>query len=479
MVKRPFIRGFAKAGGRNSVLGFLILGLILGLLGGTSVPLPAAAATTGDWPTYLKNTSRTGYNQAETIITASTAPRLKVRWSAHAGGSVSTEPVEAGGKVYWGSWDGYEHATTTAGTPVWQTYLGQNSATNCNPPTVGVASTATIATVNIGGVAARVDLVGGGDGNFYALNAATGAVIWKTPLGAVPSHFLWSSPLLHGGYIYEGVASFGDCPLVRGEVVKIQASTGAVKGIFYTVPSGCLGGGVWGSPTYDPASGNIFFATGNEGSCGVAEPLAVAVVEVTPSLSLVGGWQIPTSQHGPDSDFGSTPTMFTATVHGTFTRLLGVQNKNGVYYVFRRARLSAGPVWRSVIAVAGECPECGQGDIPPSAWDGKRLYVAGGNTTMNGVSCQGSLQALNPASGRVIWQKCMTSGPVLGAVTAVPGVVFIGEGQQMMAFNAATGATLFSYSDTNAGSAFWGPPSISHGVVYIGNQDGTLYAFGT
>jgi polyvinyl alcohol dehydrogenase (cytochrome) len=277
--------------------------------------------------------------------------------------------------------------------------------------------------------------------------------------------------------VYEGIASFGDCPLVRGGVVKMNAATGAIQSSFYTVPSGCIGAGVWGSLTLDPASNNLYFGTGNAGSCGSSEPLAVAVLELSPSLSLLGHWQIPSAQHGPDSDFGSTPTMFTETINGTSTPMVGIQNKNGVYYAFRRSSVSAGPVWKTRIATAGECPQCGHGDIPPSAWDGGQLYVAGGNTTIGGVNCRGSLRSLTP-SGQLKWQKCIHSGPVLGAVTAVPGVTFLGAGNTFMGVSTSDGSTLFSYVDSKAGSGFWGPASITNGVAYIGNQDGTLYSFG-
>jgi polyvinyl alcohol dehydrogenase (cytochrome) len=193
---------------------------------------------------------------------------------------------------------------------------------------------------------------------------------------------------------------------------------------------------------------------------------------------MVGHWQIPSAQHGPDSDFGSTPTMFTATIGGASTPMVGLQNKNGVYYAFRSGSLGSGPVWKSRIASAGECPQCGHGDIPPSAYDGSSLYIAGGNTHIKGAFCAGSLQALDPASGHRTWQKCLTSGPVLGAVTAVPGVAFVAEGQNVLAVSTSTGGTLFTYTDSSSGSAFWGPASISKGVVYIGNQDGRLDAIG-
>jgi outer membrane protein assembly factor BamB len=72
----------------------------------------------------------------------------------------------------------------------------------------------------------------------------------------------------------------------------------------------------------------------------------------------------------------------------------------------------------------------------------------------------------------------MTSGTVLGAIAAVSGVILFGQGTYFMASDASTGNALFQYQDTNPGSQFWGAASVSSGVVYIGNQDGHLFAFG-
>lgn len=442
------------------------------LIMGLSFAAGASAANSGSWPTYLNNRSRTGFNSAETQITPSTAPNLQPLW-ADSSGSVSAEPVQVNGTVYYGSWDGNERAVDAAtGAQLWSTYLGQTTKSTCNPPSVGVASTATVGNITVNGVSTQAVFVGGGDHYFYALNAATGAVIWKTALGTTSSTFLWSSPLFYNGIIYEGVASFGDCPLVRGKLVALRATTGAIRHTLYTAPSGCTGAGVWGSPAVDTSTGDIYFGTGNS-STTCTEPLSVAVIQASSSLSLLGSWQIPSADHGPDSDFGSTPTLFTS----RGTPMVGIQNKNGVYYAFDRSSLSSGPVWRTQIAKAGECPECGQGDISSSAWDGTYLYVGSGNTTIQGASCQGSVRALQPDNGAVVWQDCLQGGPVIAAVTAVPGVVFLGAGTNFMAFGASSGNTLFSYQDTNSGSDFWGPASISNGVAYVGNQDGTLFAF--
>ena len=335
-----------------------------------------------------------------------------------------------------------------------------------------MASTAAVGTIKVHGTATRTVFVGGGNGNFYALNASTGREIWKTRLGRPPGYFLWSSPLLYGGSIYEGIASLGDCPLVRGGMVRMNAATGAVQSKFYTVPPGCTGAGVWGSPTGDAATGDIYFATGNAGPCKKRETLGVAVVRTNASLHLLGSWQVPSAKlPNHDSDFGSTPTLFSASIGGVVHPMLGIQNKNGIYYAFRRYAISRGPLWQDRVG-------SGTGDISPSAYDGNLLFIGGEKTSIGHAICAGSIRAVRPSTGKVVWADCLRSGPVLGAVTAVPGLAFVDAGNTVYAVGANRGTVVWSYQDKHGGSRFWGAPTVSGGRVYVGNQDGRLYAFG-
>ncbi len=327
-----------------------------------------------------------------------------------------------------------------------------------------------------------MDFVGGGDASFYALNANTGAIIWKTSLGTSPAHFIWSSPAFYNGSIYIGLASLGDCPLVQGKLFKLSATTGAIQNTFNVVPGGCTGGGVWGSPTIDSSDGSVYFATGNPGSCSSKEPYTTSLVKVKASnLSYIDSWQVPQNQQVSDGDFGATPTLFSAVIGGVTRSLVGVVNKNGIYYTLDRTAISHGYLWSAKIAtIGGGCgPDCGDGSISSSAWTGSTLYLAGGQTTIGGASCKGSLRAVNPATGKFIWEHCMKHGPVVGAVTMVPGVAVVGEGNTFVVVAASDGHTLFTLADTNSNSHFYGPASISNGILYIGDFDGFLYAFGT
>ena len=463
----------------TGILSLLVLVLAVfshGLITGDAAPaMMHTASNSGVWSTYLFNTAHTGFNQSETTITASTAGSLKYHWSSTTRGGVSSQPEEANGNVYWGSWDGYEHAASLNGAVIWATNLGQTSDSSCNPQTAGVAGAATIASFTINNVMTPMVFVGGGNANFYALNANSGAVIWHTVLGSSPSHFIWDAPAVYNGSVYIGVSSFGDCPLVQGQMFQLNATTGSVEHMFTVVLSGCLGGGIWGSPTIDSNAGTLYFATGNASKCSSSTPYAQAVVELhTSDLSLVGSWQVPASQAVKDGDFGSTPILFSASGRN----LVGIPNKNGIYYAFKRDALRSGPVWQAQIAKAGKCPECDWGSISPAAWDGTYLYVAGGTTFIKGTTYKGSVRALNPTTGKFIWQLGLNGGPVLAAVTVVPGVAIVTEGTSIVLIATSSGQILKTLTDTNSGSLYYGAASVSLGVLYVGNMDGRLYAYG-
>jgi polyvinyl alcohol dehydrogenase (cytochrome) len=460
---------------------YVALGVVLFLTAATLStvsPARAYAASSSDWTTYLQGNDRTGFAADESGFNPTSVKNLSLAWQASDAGpdhGVFSQPIVSNGLVYWGSFDGYERATDTSGNPVWQTNLGTTSPPGCvDPSEAGVVSTPTVTTdVPVDG-ATSVLYVGGGNSKFYALNAATGAVLWSHDVGGNPNTFIWSSPAVFGNSVYIGVASFGDCPLVRGRLLQLDRVTGALQNTFYVVPKGCTGGGVWGSPTIDATAGTIYFDTGNGGGGGCSEPLTPAVVEVRASdLSLVGSWAVPRAQQSSDSDFGATPTLFSGVIGGQSQPLVGVVNKNGIFYTFVRDALNSGPVWRTRIAKGGGDPPSGHGDISPAAFDGTRLYV-GGDITKN---CSGTVDALNPSTGAFIWRHCFSGGSVLGAVTVTSGgVVAVGEGNDIAVLSAKTGGSRFTYT---AAGPFWGAPSIAGNTLYEGDMAGNLYALAT
>src|SRR5215471_5429743 len=115
---------------------------------------PAHAAAPSDWTTYGYNQARSNYNTAETILNPSSASGLKQLWSITEGSTISTQPTVVSGKIYWGSWDGIEHATNLDGSQAWTANLGTVTSPTCG--SAGIYSSATVATVTINGVQTSV-----------------------------------------------------------------------------------------------------------------------------------------------------------------------------------------------------------------------------------------------------------------------------------------------------------------------------------
>jgi len=433
-------------------------------------------AAMGGWKTYLGGNARSGYNGNETALNAGNAGQLKLHWKYKAGGAISTQPILANGTIYWGAWDGNEYASDLSGNVRWKTYLGVKTPKNarCTPSKAGIASTATVTTMPINGAATQVLFLGGGNSDFYALNAITGKVLWKMSLGDANT-MIWDGPALYHGSLYVGVSSYGDCPLTAGKLVQLNAATGQIQHTFVAVPGNCVGGGIWGAPTIDEARGIVYVSTGTIATCSQGEPMAYALVALKAAdLSTIGYWQVPASERGSDSDFGSTPTLFKATINGSAHQMVGLVNKNGIYYALDSTNLKAGPLWQKTLAITAPGSKS---SFSSSAWDGKKLYAGDAGTEINGQKCGGSLRALDPATGNYLWQYC-ASGRVVGGVTVTPTLVIAGTNIDMAVVDAATGKQLYVFHDGAAASRFWGTATVSNGVIYMGNRDGYLYAFG-
>jgi outer membrane protein assembly factor BamB len=444
----------------------------------TSAPFNITSGTSSGWTTYLQGNDRSDFTSDSGFNTTS-VQNLHLAWQTSdtaPNHGVFPQPVVSNGLVYWGSNDGFERATDTSGNLVWQTNLGRTVTPSCSDPSAfGISSTPTVTTdVPVGG-ATSVMYVAGGNSKLYALNAATGAVLWSYDVGGNPSTFLWDSPLVYGNSVYIGVSSFGDCPLTQGQMLQLNRVTGALQNTFNLVPNGCTGGGVWSSPALDAAAGTIYFTTGTPSSDCPSTPGGPSMYELSASnLSLVGQWTIPVPQQGFDADFGATPTLFNGVIGGQSVPLVGAIDKNGIFYAFKRDALPSGPVWQTRIATGGADPNSGNGPIGPAAFDGTTLYVGGDRTS----GCTGTLNALNPSTGAFIWQRCFTDGGfVEGAPTVTSGgVVTVGEGSNIAVVSAATGASLFTYTGVGP---FFGPASIVGNTLYQGDMSGNLYALTT
>lgn len=425
-------------------------------------------STAEDWPTYLRDPGRSAASQ-ETWLSTANAANLTKLWSFNTGDVIAASPTVVNNVVYVGSWNGDEYAINAqTGALIWKTFLGtMTPGSECSPArTLGVTSAATVQN--------GVVYVGGGDDYWYALDASSGNVLWKVYVGdstATGGNYNWSSPLIYNGAGYIGVASFGDCPLVQGKLLKVDLSSHQVVGTFNVVPGGTLGGGIWSSPTIDTTSGIIYVTTGTRTL--ESQTQAQAIVAINSSdMTLAGSWAIPFPQPViSDADFGVTPTLFT---DSTGDQLVAAANKNGVLYALRRDNMGAGPVWTAQIADGGASPQYGQGTVSSGIFADGMVFQAGGQVTVNGTQEQGSVDAINPNNGNFIWRH-YTPSAIIPALASINGLVLDAEGPTLEVLNAATGNPLYSYTTS---AVIYSAPSISNGRIFFGSGDGNLYALG-
>src|SRR6266704_4707133 len=433
-----------------------------GVAGGVMHQLLPTRAAAGDWPTYLHDPQRTAAGN-DTILSPANAGRLALKWAFSTGGPIAASPTIVGGIVYVGSWDGYEYALDAAsGAMKWKTFLGQTTAP-CYPQLAGVSSAADAEN--------GVVYVGGGDSYWYALDAASGAILWKVFVGDnTKGWYNWASPLIYNGYAYIGTSSVGDCPLIPGQLLQVNLTTHQIVNTFNFVPQGQVGGGVLTSPSIDTSTNTIFVTTGTRNQ--PSQMLAEAVVALDASmLTLKSSWAIPNSQQTVDSDFGNTPILLTD-AHGN--PLVAAINKNGYAYAYNRNNLAAGPVWTQTVTLPGSCPQCGDGSASSGAFGNGTLFLAGGSTVINGKGYRGAVRALDPATGNFLWQHGVSS-PVIPALAYSNGLVLDGAGATLEVLNGSSGTRLYSYT---TGGYLYAAPSVSNGQIFTGGLDNHVYAFG-
>jgi polyvinyl alcohol dehydrogenase (cytochrome) len=473
----------------------LVLAAALAVVGAVQSPAAsearvrvAAAPVPTDWPAYERNNSHTSAIFGDPAITTANASTLRRAWSFAADAATrpgqparqfDASPTVVGNSVYIGSRTGMFYAlNASTGAVRWKKQLDYGSAALCSAK--GIVGTATVAPDPQTGTS----MVYATGAHFvYALSAATGTQLWKHAVGPNTAdgsarYFNWGSPTVDGGHVFEGLGANCDDTKVRGGVVQLNQHTGAVQHTWYDAPFGKTGATVWSSQAADGTS--VWVTTGSPDPNGTSIYDAYSIVRLNEStLAKQSEWTAPNAL-ASDLDFGSSPTLFTATLGGTSTPLVGACNKNGLFYAWRQSALAAGPVWSVRV---GQTGGTGTGAcITSAAWDfqAKRLFVASNTTTVNGVSAAGGLRALDPATGAFIWEKplpCLPNGSptINGQVVAVPMYSCpAGVSPTVQLYREADGQLLGSVPAT--GKTF-AQPVFAHGMLYVASEDGTLTAY--
>ena len=462
-------------------------------------PHPAASTTFINWSQFQYGPHHRSFNAKARAITAANAGFLKqvYHWKpdpptqpGQPHSFLFASPTVYKGKIYIGTYSGYFYKLNEAtGAQVWKISLGW--IPNITDPSTGykgcgaggIVSTAAVAPMKTG--PGNLVYVNGPDGYVHALDSRTGADVWKSPLG-IPSStkndfFPWSSPTVIGGHVYVGIASHCDNPLIHGGVREYDRYTGKILHTYRTGPV-TPSPSVWSSVSGDRTE--VFATTGN----APGDPTVVnkfSVVRLDPNtLKKMARFQVPPKEQIKDSDFGHGGTLFSATISGKVVKMIGACDKNGIFYALRRGSLRL--VWKRRIgdpwSIGGMSGQCGVA----SAWDGKRLYVVGNGTTINGTSYRGSIRALNPATGKPIWEHGLPAQVLGGPAVNGSGVVAVNtfddfdqtpappNSNHTFLFRAGTGAQLKDFTRTALAFA---QPVFADRYLIVATQSGGMYVY--
>jgi len=458
-------------------IGTLALGIAasagLALSGAISA---GAAATTGDWAAYLDGPQHSSFSAAETTITPANAAKLASGWRfpgvrpsrpGQPGGGFLASPTVVGGYVYIGADTGWFYKLNAlTGHIVAKRFVGYERATTCKPGR-GFVDTATVEPDRAG---ALMVYVGGPDGYLYALRASNLTVKWRSviaiPSATVNDYFQWSSPTVTRGRIYIGVASNCDQPLVKGELISYNQASGKRRSVFRAMPGSQTGAGIWSSAAIDDR-GYVYVTTGNEGRGVTAPGHSDEIVKLSPyTLRPVRSFTVPSAELIPDGDFGASPTIF--------GQYVGACNKNGIFYALRRSTMKL--AWSQ--RIGAPAPRHGISNCSAAAvYDGTTLYIAGPRHMINGTTYPGSVQALDPNTGSLLWQTGLTNGvigtPSLdgGGVLAVGTYDFTNTPNEVYLLDASSGQIV---RQLVRGSADFAQSVFADGRLFTANGDGLV-----
>jgi len=452
----------------------------------------AAAAPNLDWPQYLHGPQHSSVSPDQAFTTSNAGSATQAWHWPPPGQTVvlDASPTVVGGTVYIGAQSGVFYALNASnGAQLWTRSLGTNPPGTC-PRTRGITATAAVLPDPVTGTST---VYASGARDLYALNAATGAVVWKTRIGPTTTnpdaYYNWSSPTVAAGHIYVGLSSECDNPLVRGGVVELDQHTGKVLHTWFAVPKGSIGASVWSSIVTSSNGSDVWVSTGNEcdpieNTCPAGNRFgnSLSIVHLSGSLTFLQAWQVPASQRCTDCDFGSSPTLFGSL--GTPPDV-GACNKNGNYYALADNPLGTTPRWTATVSqpANGDFMSC----LASAVWDGHtgQLYV-GGNAPLGSITFAGTVQELDPATGSVIWQTNLPCAVMGTPSKDSAGVLAVGTyncfrplqpGFKPGAYllDAGTGAILKTLPVGS--SKVFGQPVFARGSLFVATESKGLYDF--
>jgi polyvinyl alcohol dehydrogenase (cytochrome) len=468
---------------------------------GATLPNPSKGPAWSGWGVDAHNTR---FQNAEAAgLTIAQVPNLKLKWAFGfpLGVSAFGQPSVASGRVFVGSDVGYVYSLDMHTGCVYWSY--QAKAAVRTAITIGPTSAAKSSRYAV--------YFGDMQANVYALDAASGTRLWTK---RAEDHFaarITAAPTLYQGRIYvpmstsEGFsASTPDypCCTFRGSVSALNAATGALVWKTYTIPESKptkknsigtqlwapSGVAVWNSPTIDAKRRAIYFGTGDsatEPAPDTSDSIMALdldtgkvrwVFQAEPNDATLGGCGARSRSEacpehpGPDWDFGASPILKTLS---NGRDLLLAPNKSGTVFALDPDRKGA-VVWKTNLSEREGAR--GTNLVWGGSADQRSLYVG---------LASGAITAVQFATGEKLWTKRLAEPGSresnVAASSAIPGAVFIGgtdgklhalastDGHDLWSFDTAQEFITVNRVPAHGGSIGSIGPTIAGGMVFIGS----------
>ena len=468
-------------------------------------------------------TNRRYQSALQARLEISDVSRLELKWAFGFPDATSAwaQPTVVGGRLFLGDQNGKVYALDAkTGCMHWM-FEAQS----------GVRSSITVTRLDDG---REVLFFGDLNANVYSLDARSGERLWTIDVEKHEGARITGAPVVYSDQIFVPVSSAEEslaldaeyaCCTFRGSLVSLDIATGELAWKTYVIseqprprgrnPDGAFlmgpaGAAIWSAPTVDVERGAVYVGTGNDYT-ELPSATSDAVVAFDLETGAIRWWQQMTANDsfihgchqrnancpkevGGDFDFGASPAL----VRGKDGRdLLIIGQKSGVGYALDPDD-GGNIVWQLRLDSGSELGGVEWG----FAVDDTQVYF--GNAAFL-ASEPGGVAAVQVATGELVWFT--GPGPAVcdgcnshmrAAVTAIPGVVFVGAHDGMFrAYAAEDGTTIWQF-DTNGdyktvngvvakGGSLNGPGAVVvDGMVYTpsgyasfgGRPGNVLLAFG-
>jgi PQQ-dependent dehydrogenase (methanol/ethanol family) len=194
----------------------------------------------------------------------------------------------------------------------------------------------------------------------YALDQRTGAIVWQTPLLNEPQHGLSPGILAAAATYFDGLVYIGMNGSVsgaRGHAYALDAATGAIVWTFWSCPgpgefgndtwagtSWESGGAVpWVHPAIDPDLGTVYWAFGNpyprtDGSTRQGTNLFANSLVALDAKTGTRRWHFQSVHHDLwDCDNVMAPVLADLEIDGKARKVVVYGSKAGMFYILDRA----------------------------------------------------------------------------------------------------------------------------------------------